>query len=943
MADTTALKNRIRAAIKANDNQEITGPILQQTLLDIVDELNNDRIIDEYGFLPSIEQIGVIMPIETSTKGTYCKLPNAIPNGAYMRVVIEEFSVTPSTATCQVYCKTNLSDATYIMIGYAKEGGVCQTQVDREVNYIKIEGASITSIHYKLKVYYSNEPFDTVEQINDQRMSWYSLREIALSSLVADRYYKLDDSVTRNPQQVAYTNCKCLKVAVKHGDIVRLGTVGGENARAWALSDRNDIIKSRATITTITENFPQTLLCTEDGFLYVNAMPAVTDFSLQIYSPVLYTQMLDYQLTAKIGNPKIDLRRQTLHILDIGNSYSIDATHYLPNIVNALFDNASLPDISVYRAERSSGSFKLWTDIYNNADTGSYKIRRILGAELTDVTEATEGTTDYTLFRTLLAHEWDVIVIHQVSDYSADYELWNGNGNGGYLKEFMRILRNTNPQACVGYLFTHSYRSSYNISSNKEKDSYARWQHMADAVKKMSIDYGIDLIIPAGTAVQNMRLTALNDSNEFSSDGTHLADGIGDYVASCAYYQTIFAPRYGVSIMGNTFRDTTLDEMQPGVKNINDANALLAQKAAVLACADMYHVIDPTNITIATVSQTPINPQVLAYRSQVPANITRYAVDAILVNSDNDPLIYLRQASSSLAGLMTAAEHNKLDELPTASELYNRLSEFVTVTALNEAFADSVHISAQALSDREKQVARHNIGAASLVEIQVIMSQLVNLRNKGYFTKDLGYMGTTMGAGETECAKAEYSGDSKTAWLLFTYGSTGAINTAMVHQEHGETTTKQTIFAGSNVSSRTITFTDSNKTVVASVSSWSRETSLFGVQTTDTSIVLRMLNPLLKSSRGLYQLTLPAATTSRAGMMSATDKTKFDGIEPFAQQNVQPDWNQTDGSADDYIKNKPTNLVGSTSVRTIVVLTQAQYDALTTKDTNTEYNIIESV
>ena len=39
MADTTALKNRINAAIKANDNQEITGPVLQQSLLDIVDEL----------------------------------------------------------------------------------------------------------------------------------------------------------------------------------------------------------------------------------------------------------------------------------------------------------------------------------------------------------------------------------------------------------------------------------------------------------------------------------------------------------------------------------------------------------------------------------------------------------------------------------------------------------------------------------------------------------------------------------------------------------------------------------------------------------------------------------------------------------------------------------------------------------------------------------------
>lgn len=47
MADTTALKNRIRAAIKANDNQEITGPVLQQTLLDIVDELDLNPELQE--------------------------------------------------------------------------------------------------------------------------------------------------------------------------------------------------------------------------------------------------------------------------------------------------------------------------------------------------------------------------------------------------------------------------------------------------------------------------------------------------------------------------------------------------------------------------------------------------------------------------------------------------------------------------------------------------------------------------------------------------------------------------------------------------------------------------------------------------------------------------------------------------------------------------------
>lgn len=48
------------------------------------------------------------------------------------------------------------------------------------------------------------------------------------------------------------------------------------------------------------------------------------------------------------------------------------------------------------------------------------------------------------------------------------------------------------------------------------------------------------------------------------------------------------------------------------------------------------------------------------------------------------------------------------------------------------------------------------------------------------------------------------------------------------------------------------------------------------------------------------------ATTSVSGLMSASDKTKLNGIASGAEVNVQPDWNQTNTSADDYIKNKPT-------------------------------------
>lgn len=42
---------------------------------------------------------------------------------------------------------------------------------------------------------------------------------------------------------------------------------------------------------------------------------------------------------------------------------------------------------------------------------------------------------------------------------------------------------------------------------------------------------------------------------------------------------------------------------------------------------------------------------------------------------------------------------------------------------------------------------------------------------------------------------------------------------------------------------------------------------------------------------------------------TAENKLKLDGIETGAQVNVQPDWNQTNSSAIDYIKNKPSAMV----------------------------------
>ena len=289
-------------------------------------------------------------------------------------------------------------------------------------------------------------------------------------------------------------------------------------------------------------------------------------------------------------NPPVNFQKADLKVLDIGNSYTQDAQTYLPQIIQA---SGIGTDFSLYRAFRPNGSFKTWVDCWNDADDETYNVAFCAGTQIGGIS-GNGYNNDGTLFRKALQTvKWDIILIHQVSTYSNDYSLWEGHGAGGYLQELIRLIRITNPQATIGYLMTHSYRGSY--WANSEGSSLLRWKNISEATKQLKLEYDIDFIIPYGTAVQNLRASSLNDSYEFSEDGTHMGAGLGDYVAGCCYFESLLAPRYGVSILGNTFRITNLSESVGGRRNVTDETALVAQKAAILATLDMWTVSNPDN------------------------------------------------------------------------------------------------------------------------------------------------------------------------------------------------------------------------------------------------------------------------------------------------------------------------------------------------------------
>ena len=173
------------------------------------------------------------------------------------------------------------------------------------------------------------------------------------------------------------------------------------------------------------------------------------------------------------------------------------------------------------------------------------------------------------------------------------YQQWGSSGRGGYLNEMLSVIKEHQPNAVIGFYLVHSLWDHH--KNNKEGSSYERWKLICSATKSFQEEYGIDFIIPYGTAIENLRSSSLNNEYDLTRDGLHLAYGLGRYAAACCYYESLITPRSGISVLGNSARydaSQAPSSKYPAI-SVTDENALIAQKAAVLATEYMYECINP--------------------------------------------------------------------------------------------------------------------------------------------------------------------------------------------------------------------------------------------------------------------------------------------------------------------------------------------------------------
>ena len=455
-------------------------------------------------------------------------------------------------------------------------------------------------------------------------------------------------------------NWSGFKFSLEAGDYIAIANIGGTNGRCYNVVDKADnkflVIAPSSKTTTVENPYEYTAdrpvwvigSCATENIATINihlvkrtstreiredidkalgasaeaketAEEALSNTApiSKMYNPPL---RMDKPITINVGGTDYTTRSE-FRVLDIGNSFSDDCTAYLSDLIDYMKTNHGIDDSKVLlaRAKRGSGTYKNWYDIFHDQDTATYEITKVFGG-LSDTFPGTAAVGNGEKFRRCLQeHEFDLIIIHQVSTYSGDCSGWEGNGVDGYLKELIRLVRFYQPQATIGFLMTHA---SPRQQQTGETTTREQWGRIVNATKWIAQNYGIDVVIPAGTAVENLRISKWGHVNQDPSaalvphqltrDGHHMGYGLCRYTGTCTYYETIFAPYFEKSVYNSGWVYQTITPpsgYEQDCIQITEYNAQAAQMCAMMAINDKYTLNNPDGLYIGPEEDVPTPPE----------------------------------------------------------------------------------------------------------------------------------------------------------------------------------------------------------------------------------------------------------------------------------------------------------------------------------------------
>ena len=283
-----------------------------------------------------------------------------------------------------------------------------------------------------------------------------------------------------------------------------------------------------------------------------------------------------------VATPEVSAKRKddgVLRILAIGNSFSDDGMEYLP----LLLDNMGVENVELARLYVGGCSLERHVRFYNEhkapyqfyySATKHFKGPKAhtdipLRAAEANLWQKTEGVS---LIDALKWGEWDIITMQQVSGLSGLYDSYQP-----YLNELIAIVRKYQPEAKIAWQMTWAYStdSQHGDFPRYDRDQQKMLAAIYAAVEQMRREVKFDYIIPAGTAIQSLRLSDVNNAPlDLTRDGYHMDLGGGRYALACVWYETLIKPFTHRSMVGNTLYT------EQGRVKVNKDNAHYFHKAA---------------------------------------------------------------------------------------------------------------------------------------------------------------------------------------------------------------------------------------------------------------------------------------------------------------------------------------------------------------------------
>lgn len=261
--------------------------------------------------------------------------------------------------------------------------------------------------------------------------------------------------------------------------------------------------------------------------------------------------------------------KETIKILAIGNSFSQDA------LETYLYELAKAENIKVIIGNLYIGGASLelhWNNAKENKAT--YQYRKI------DVNGNKTNTPETSIADAIADEDWDYISFQQVSSSSGIYE--------SYVEPLPLLFENvkqmaTNPD--VKYIlhqtWAYAQSSTHSGFAHYNNDQLTMYSAIVDAVWRAKELAPIDIIVPAGTAIQNGRSSYIGDN--FCSDSYHLDVNIGRYTAACTWFEALF----NVNVIGNSFKPEALSDFEAEIAQ-HAAHYAVKRPKEITELSDFY-------------------------------------------------------------------------------------------------------------------------------------------------------------------------------------------------------------------------------------------------------------------------------------------------------------------------------------------------------------------